>query len=90
MAHVNPLIVMVVYRLDAFKDFFPKKIMLLQEAELQSEKKSSFIHEFERFDKGQWNATVFDWTWTELKQRTSSLSHTGCLIPDFNINHFYI
>ena len=33
--------------------------MLLQEAELQSEKKSSFIHEFERFDKGQWNATVF-------------------------------
>ena len=42
MAHVNPLIVMVVYRLDAFKDFFPKKIMLLQEAELQSEKKIFF------------------------------------------------
>ena len=25
MAHVNPLIVMVVYRLDAFKDFFSKE-----------------------------------------------------------------
>ena len=53
MAHVNPLIVMVVYRLDAFKDFFSKEDNAAPRSRIAIRKKSSFIHEFERFDKGQ-------------------------------------